>query len=52
MRMEVEGVTAAFRWLEETTAKYIVFITDSKCMLSKVEKGMFLVAWLSSLQRS
>ena len=52
MRMEVEAVTAAFRWLEETTATHVVIIKDSKSMLSKVEKRMFRVEWLSSLQRS
>ena len=52
MRMEVEAVTAAFRWLEETIATHIVFITDSKSMLSKVERGMFRVEWLSSLLRT
>ena len=52
MRMEVEAVTAAFHWLEETTATHIVFVTDSKSMLSKVEKGMFREEWLASLQKS
>ena len=52
IRMEVDAVTAAFRWLEEATATHVVFITGSKNMLSKVENGMFRVEWLSSLQRS
>ena len=52
MRMEVEAVTAAFHWLEESTATHIVFVTDSKSMLSKVEKGMFREEWLASLQKS
>ena len=52
LRMEVEAVTAAFRWLETTTYTRIVVVTDSESMLRKVRAGMLRAEWCASLQRS
>ena len=52
LRMEVEAVTAAFRWLENTTHTHIVIVTDSESMLRKVRTGMLRAEWLASLRKT
>ena len=52
LRMEVEAVTAAFRWLENTVHTHIVIVTDSESMLRKVRTGMLRTEWHASLRRS
>ena len=50
--MEVEAVTAAFRWLENTIHTHIVIVTDSESILRKVRTGMLRAEWHASLRRS
>ena len=52
MRMEVEAVTAAFRRLEYSIARHVVFVTDSQSMLRKIEMDVLRVEWLASLDKS
>ena len=52
LRMEVEAVTAAFRWLETTLHTHIVVVTDSESMLRRVRTGMLRAEWCASLQRA
>ena len=52
LRMEVEAVTAAFRWLENTIHRRIVIVTDSESMLRRVRMGMLRAEWLASLRKS
>ena len=52
LRMEVEAVSAAFRWIENTTNTHIVIVTDSESMLRRVRTGKLRAEWLASLRRS
>ena len=52
LRMEVEAVSAAFRWMENTIHTHIVIVTDSESMLRRVRMGMFRAEWLASLRKS
>ena len=52
LRMEVEAVSAAFRWLVNTTYTHVAIVTDSESMLRRVRTGKLRAEWLASIQRS
>ena len=52
MRMEIEAVTAAFKWLCEQEATHTVVVTDSQSMLRKVEAGKMRREWVELLEES
>ena len=47
MRMEVEEVTAALRWLSETLVSKAIIVSDSQSMLRKIQNGLFRHEWMT-----
>jgi len=43
MRMEVEAVSAAFRWLEKSNFTHMLFIIDSLSIIRKIAAEMFQI---------
>ena len=52
MRMEVEAVTAALKWLSETSLTGAVIVSDSQSMLRKIQNGLFRHEWMIYIEIS
>jgi ribonuclease HI len=52
MRMEVEAVTAAMRWLSETLVNRAVIVSDSQSMIRKVQNGWLRHEWKACIETS
>jgi ribonuclease HI len=46
MRMEIEVVTAAFRWLSRQQFRHYIIVIDLQSMLRKVENAMMRSEWM------
>ena len=51
-RMEIEAVTKALQWLQQSmpSAKYVVIVTDSQNILKRVEKRTLRKEWVQSVE--
>jgi ribonuclease HI len=52
MRMEVEAVTAALRWLSETKLNRAVIVSDSQSMLRKIQNRWLRHEWKTYIETS
>ena len=52
MRMEIEAVTAAMRWLSGTTSTRAVVVSDSQSMLRKIKNGWLRHEWVELIDSS
>jgi ribonuclease HI len=52
MRMEVEAVTAALKWLSATQLNRAIIISDSQSMLRKVQNGWLRHEWKAYIEES
>ena len=53
-RMEIEAITKAFKWLQESmpSAKHAVIVTDSQNVLKRVESQTLRKEWWCSVEKS
>jgi ribonuclease HI len=52
MRMEIEAVTAALKWVSGTNVIKAVIVSDSQSMIRKVESGWLRYEWMESIRAS
>ena len=52
MRMEVEAITRALRWVSWTRPEtmHVVILTDSQSVLTKVDTGQLRAEWLAAIE--
>ena len=52
MRMEVEAITRALRWLSWTRPEtmHLAILTDSQSVLTKVDTGQLRAEWLAAIE--
>ena len=52
MRMEIEAITQALKWVTTTRQAHVIFVTDSQSTLRKIESGNLRAEWTELLKRT